>query len=219
MAMTEVSPVQQRRGSPERVKAFADGVFAIIITILVLEIGVPPNLTESSLVEAFDEVGPELAAWVISFLITGMYWAWHRDMFNQVRYVDSTAVWLNLLFLLPAALIPFAASVLGEYHGEAVGLHVYGLVLTATALMRWLLYAYVMRRPVLLWNKPTQKARRLGGLLALAPVAAYLVAMLVAGAAPTLSLLIYLAVPMLYLLLVLVLRRHPATKTEAEDFG
>ena len=219
MDTSALTPAQQRRASPERVKAFADAVFAIIITILVLEIGVPPNLGDSSLRGALDDLGPELGAWVISFLITGMYWVWHRDMFNLVRYVDPTVVWLNLLFLLPAALIPFAASVLGEYPGESIGLHVYGVVLSATALLRWILYRYVTLRPALLWAPLTPKARRLGGVLALAPLAIYLVAMLVATPAPTLSLLMYLAVPALYLLLVLVLRHHPTTKGEAEDFS
>ena len=86
------------------VKAFTDGVFAIIITILVLEISVPANLSTQSLREALQETGPELLAWVISFLITGMYWVWHRDLFTQVRYVNRDVVWLNLLFMLPAAL-------------------------------------------------------------------------------------------------------------------
>ncbi len=107
MEASQLSAAQERRVSPERVKAFGDGVFAIIITILVLEIGVPANLSEQSLLrDALDDLGSDLIAWVVSFLITGMYWAWHRDLFNQVRYVDTTAVWLNLLFLLPAALIP-----------------------------------------------------------------------------------------------------------------
>ncbi|MGB9374210.1 MAG: TMEM175 family protein, partial [Jiangellales bacterium] len=74
MDASPLSAAQERRGSPERVKAFGDGVFAIIITILVLEIGVPPNLSEQSLRDALDELGPDLIAWVVSFLITGMYW-------------------------------------------------------------------------------------------------------------------------------------------------
>ncbi len=208
-----------RRGDPERVGAFTDGVFAIIITILVLEISVPADLTTQSLRDALRETGPELLAWVISFLITGMYWVWHRDLFTQVRYVNRDVVWLNLLFLLPAALIPFAASVLGEYHGEAIGLHLYGVVLAVTALMRWLLYGYLMRRPHLLWAPVTQRRRRIGGLLAGAPIAVYLLAMVLASAAPTLSLLLYLAMPMLYFVLITVLRRSPTTKAEAEDFG
>ena len=213
------SPASVRRSDPERVKAFTDGVFAIIITILVLEISVPADLTSQSLREALAETGPELLAWVISFLVTGMYWAWHRDLFTQVRHVNRDVVWLNLLFLLPAALIPFAASVLGEYHGDSIGLHLYGVVLAATALMRWLLYGYLMRRPELLWEPVGERRRRIGGLLAGAPIVVYLLAMVSASAAPTLSLMLYLAMPLLYFTLITVLRRSPGTRAEAEDFG
>jgi uncharacterized membrane protein len=66
-------------------------VFAIIITILVLEISEPPNLDEQSLAESLREAEPGLSAWVISFLITGMYWVWHRDVFNQMRAVNRDA--------------------------------------------------------------------------------------------------------------------------------
>ena len=214
-----MTPAKKRRGNPERVTMFTDGVFAIIITILVLEIGVPAELPEQSLREAIDETGPELLAWVISFLIVGMYWAWHRDLFNQVRYVNRDVVWLNLLFIMPAALIPFAASVLGEYHDEPIALHLYGAVLIVTSLLRWLLYGYVMRRPSLLWEPPGTKTRRIGGLLAGAPIVIYVIAMLVASAAPLLSLLLYLGVPLLYFLLIALLRRSPGTRDEATNYG
>lgn len=209
----------ERRGNPDRVNAFTDGVFAIIITILVLEIAVPPDLADQSLRDALGDVGPTLMAWVISFLITGMYWAWHRDLFNQIRLVNRQVVWLNLVFLLPAALIPFAASVLGEYHDDAVALHVYGAVLIAASVARVILYLYVMRSPQLLWEPPTEQSRRLGTLLTASPIAVYLAAMLVADALPTLSLLLYLSVPLLYFLLITILRRRPETREEAEDFS
>ena len=177
MNMWRGLPSDNRRGDPERVKAFTDGVFAIIITILVLEISVPPNLSDQSLAEALDELRPEMTAWVISFLITGMYWVWHRDLFNQVRAVNRDVVWLNLLFMLPAALIPFGASVLGEYPGVPLALHAYGVVLIAASVMRWVLYAYVTRRPELLFAPLSDRQRRIGGLLAGAPIAIYLLAM------------------------------------------
>lgn len=210
---------QSRRGETARVTAFTDGVFAIIITILVLDIGVPAGLTERSLADAVAETWPELAAWVVSFLLTGMYWAWHRDLFNQVRAVDRGSVWLNLLFLVPASLLPFGASVLAEYPTDATGLRVYGTVLVATVVMRWVLYAYLMRRPELLWTTPSPRQRRVGALLALAPVAVYALAMLLAGAAPPVSLALYFSVPLLYFLLITALRRRPSTRTEAEDFS
>ena len=219
MAADGWSAAAQRRGDPSRVMAFTDGVFAIIITILVLEIGVPADLGDDSLRDAIEETGPELLAWVISFLVTGLYWGWHRDLFTQIRYVDRGVVWLNLLFMLPAALIPFAASVLGAYHDEAIALHLYGAVLVATALMRGVLYAYVMRRADLLWEPPAPRSRRIGGLIAVSPIVVYALAMLVADASHALSLALYLAMPLLYFMLIALLRRHPETRDEAQDFS
>ncbi len=219
MTSESMTVAEQRRADPDRLKAFTDAVFAIIITILVLEIGVPPELPEQSLADAIGEVGPQLLAWVISFFVVGMYWVWHRDLFNQVRCVNRDVVWLNLLFMMPTALIPFAASVLGEYHDEPIALHLYGAVLIASALLRWLLYGYLMRRPSLLWEPPGTKRRRVGALLAGAPIVVYVVAMLVASAAPSVSLLLYFAVPLLYLMLIAGLRQSSRTRDEAADYG
>ena len=208
-----------RQGNPERVVTFTDGVFAIVITILVLDIRIPEDLAGSSLRQALDDIGPTFAAWVISFFITAMYWVWHRDLFNRVKLVNRDVVWLNVIYLLPVCLIPFAASVLGEYHDQAAALHLYGAVLICASLFRMVVYAYVMRRPELLWEVPSAAHRRFGGLLSLGVIGVYLVAMLTAAAMPTLSLLIYLAVPLGYFVAVTVLRDRPATSGAADDFS
>ena len=136
-----------RQGDPARMLAFTDGIFAIVITILVLEIQVPVDLGSSSLRDAIASVGPTFTAWVISFFITGMHWVWHRDLFNQVRTVNRDVIWLNIVYMLPVSLVPFASSVLGEYHDEPIALHLYGIVLIAASLCRAFVYEYVMRRP------------------------------------------------------------------------
>ena len=98
---------QERLHSPDRIVALSDGVFAIIITILVLELKVPPHLSQESFPGLVEELRPTVVAWVASFLITGMYWVGHRDVFAGVRFVNRDLVWLNLLFLLlPAILTP-----------------------------------------------------------------------------------------------------------------
>src|SRR6056297_4099081 len=136
------SGAAERQASPDRIPAFVDGTFAIIITILVLEINVPPNLTEQSLREAVDEIGPTLVAWVISFFLVGMYWVWHRDLFVNVRHVNRDTIWLNIVFLLPVSLVPFAAAVLGDYHDEPLALHLYGAVLISVSVVRITIYWY-----------------------------------------------------------------------------
>lgn len=210
---------EERLGSPDRVTALSDGVFAIVITILVLEISVPANLSEASLRTVLDELRPTLVAWVISFLITGMYWVVHRDLFARVRRVDRDLIWLNLLFLLPCCLIPFAASVLGEYPDESVAVHVYVAVLVAAGLMRIVLYRYVMRRPHLRWETRADPRSGLALLIAAAPIPIYLVAGAVAGASTTASVAILFVVPGLYFLLISMLRERATTQAEAEEFS
>ncbi len=217
--MVEQASAEERLSDPERLVTFTDGVFAIIVTILVLEIGVPADLPEEALGEALRDLGPTLLAWVISFLITGMYWVWHRDLFSQVRAVNRDVIWLNLLFLLPCALIPFAAAMLGEYSTEPIALRVYGTVLIVASLMRTALYSYLMKHPSLLWKSPSAQGRRVGTFLALVPIIVYVVAMLIAELAPPASLLLYLGLPLLYFGLISVMRMHPSTRDEAADFS
>ena len=193
-------------------------MFAIIITILVLEIAVPEDLSDRSLVQALDDLRPTLVAWVISFLLTGMFWVAHRDLFARVRVVNRDVVWLNLLFLLPVSLIAFAASVLGKYPDEPVALHLYGVVLIAATLMRFMLYWYVVKRPALLGSDVSTDRAGLGLAITAAPIALYVVAIALAGVSTTLSTVLYFSVPILYFILVNVLREHPNTRSEADEF-
>lgn len=208
----------ERAGSPDRVVAFTDGVFAIIITILVLEVGVPPDLDGGSLRQAIEDVEPTLVAWVISFLLVGMYWVGHRDLFVHVRAVNRDVVWLNLLYLLPVSLIPFGASVLGEYPDEPLALHVYGAVLLVASVLRVWLYHYLSRRPQLLWESPGPRTR-LGLLLAGAPIPVYLLAMVVADLSTVVSKVLLFVLPAAYFLLVTLLRDRPSTSAEADQFS
>jgi uncharacterized membrane protein len=204
--------------SPERVVALADGVFAIVLTILVLEIAVPEGLSGQSLRQVLEELRPTLVAWVISFLITGMYWVAHRDTFSRVRAVNRDLVWLNLLFLLPVSLIPFAASVLGKYPEEPIALHLYGVVMIAASLMRVFLAWYVIRRPAMLWPDEVTDRARLGLAIAAAPMVVYGVAMAVADASAPLSIALYFSTPVLYFLLLTLLRERAGTRAEADEF-
>jgi len=211
--------VREQLGSSERLNALSDGVFAIILTILVLELKVPPHLPHKSLLEAFHELRPTLIAWVISFLITGMYWVAHRDIFARVRTVNRDLVWLNLLFLLPCALIPFAASVLGEYPEDSRAIQLYGAVLILGSLLRLILYRYVVRHPALLWPGALGDHPGFGFALVLLPIAVYLVAMGVAAASPGAAAIIFLAVPAIYFLAVTVARDRSGTTSEVEEFS
>jgi uncharacterized membrane protein len=209
--------VQGRLRSPERVVALSDGVFAIILTILVLELKVPPHLSHESLGAALEEARPTLVAWIVSFLIVGMYWVAHRDIFARVRVVNRDLVWLNLLFLVPASLIPFAASVLGEYPDEPLAIQIYGTVIIAVAVMRLVVYGYVIRRPRLLWPQAISGKWRLALALAALPIVVSLIAMAAAPTSTDFSIGLFLSVPVLYFLAVTIAREGGDSGSEAEE--
>src|SRR5215207_5587653 len=108
----------ERQHDPARVLALSDGVFAIIITLLVLEVHVPELTQGQSLAEALEELRPSLVAFVISFILAGIQWVGHRDLFGLIRRTDRGLVWLNTLYLLPLCLLPFGAGLLGRYDQE-----------------------------------------------------------------------------------------------------
>jgi uncharacterized membrane protein len=203
---------------PARVLALTDGVFAIIITLLVLEIHVPELTQGHSLTEALAELRPSLVAFVISFVLAGMYWVGHRDLFALIRRTDRGLVWLNILYLLPLCLLPFGAGLLGRYDQEPVALRIYGLLLVLIAVMRVVIWLYATNRPHLLWEQPDARQRRVGLAVGLFPGLVYLLAFLVARTAPGLSLAIYAGLPVLYFLSITVLRSGRKRNQEYADF-
>jgi uncharacterized membrane protein len=206
----------ERLHDPARVLALSDGVFAIIITLLVLEVHVPELTQGRSLNQALAEIRPSFQAFVISFILAGMYWVGHRDLFALIRRTDRGLVWLNILYLLPLCLLPFGAGLLGRYDQEPVALRIYGLLLVAIAVMRVVIWLYATNRPHLLWRRLDDRQRRAGLVVGVVPALAYLLALLVARTAPGVSLLIYGAMPLLYFLSITVLR-HGKRRDQVAD--
>jgi uncharacterized membrane protein len=200
------------------VLALSDGMFAIVMTLLVLDVHLPDLSRGLSLAEALNEIRPSLTAFVISFILAAMYWVGHRDLFRMIRRTDRFVVWLNVLYLLPACLLPFAASILGRYDLEPVALRLYGLVLLAIALMRVCIWVYATRHPNLLWESSDKRVLRAGLAVTITPGLIVLVAIATAGIAPWLSLLIYAAIPVLYFLSITVLRSNRWRNQEYADF-
>jgi uncharacterized membrane protein len=208
----------ERLHDPARVLALSDGVFAIIITLLVLEVHVPELTQGHTLNQALAELRPSLVAFVISFVLAGMYWVGHRDLFALIRRTDRGLVWLNILYLLPLCLLPFGAGLLGRYDTEPVALRIYGLLLVVIAVMRVVIWLYATNRPHLLWQRPDANQRRAGLVLNLYPGLIYLLAFLVARTAPGISLLIYATMPALYFVGITVLRSGRRRNQEYADF-
>src|SRR5215207_1248236 len=102
----------ERGHDPTRVLTLSDGVFAIILTLLVLEIHVPDLAQGQSLADAGREIRPSFVAFLISFVVVAIAWAGHRDLFSLIRRTDRALVWFNVLYMLPLSVIPFGASLI-----------------------------------------------------------------------------------------------------------
>lgn len=208
----------ERSHDPARLMALTDGVFAIVITLLVLEIHVPELSRGQRLTEALREVRPSFIAFLISFLVTAISWTAHRDLFAHIRLTDRNLVWLNLLYMLPLSLLPFGAALMSRYDREPVALSLYGLLLLLISLTRLIVWLYATNRPHLLFESIDRRSRRVGVLLVLVPAAFWLLAIVIADSAPTASLAIYAGVPILYFVSLVLTRTKAPPGAPAEDF-
>ncbi|MGW5459089.1 TMEM175 family protein [Streptomyces sp. NPDC003996] len=132
-----------------RVEAFSDGVFAIAITLLILEIKVPKAGERGGLWHALGAQWPSYAAYVVSFLVIGIMWVNHHQLFSYVARVDRTLMFLNLLLLMVVAAVPWPTAMLAEYLREDAASHaaaaVYSLVMVAMALAFQALWWHLTR--------------------------------------------------------------------------
>src|SRR5437764_15078726 len=109
----------------ERLTAFSDGVIAVIITIMVLEMKVP----HGSDLAALRPLAPVFGSYVLSFVYVGIYWNNHHHLLQEVRSVDGRILWANLHLLFWLSLIPFGSGWMGENHFETWPVALYGGIL------------------------------------------------------------------------------------------
>ena len=125
-----------------RFEAFSDGVIAIIITILVLELKVP----EADDLHGLRETLPHFLAYVISFIYVGIYWNNHHHMLHATNRVSGGALWANLHLLFWLSLVPFVTGWMGEHHHAAVPTAAYGVVLLMAAVSWTILQTTLTRQ-------------------------------------------------------------------------
>jgi uncharacterized membrane protein len=124
-----------------RLEAFSDGVLAIIITIMILEIKAPEDPSFDSLKPLI----PVFLSYVLSFVYIGIYWNNHHHMFQVVKKVSGSILWSNLFLLFWLSLIPFATSWIGSQHFAAVPMSVYGFILLMSGFSYTILYDKIIK--------------------------------------------------------------------------
>lgn len=131
-----------------RLEAFSDGVFAIVITLLILDIRFP-DVPYIQIIEALSSVVPRILAYVLSFIIIGLYWVSHHNSVYVMKKTDRGFVWLNMLLLLCVSFIPFPTSLLGRYPFEAWPIIIYGITLITCNAVAYIMVVYVHYHPQL----------------------------------------------------------------------
>ncbi|MDZ8055484.1 MAG: TMEM175 family protein [Aulosira sp. ZfuVER01] len=184
-----------------RLEAFSDGIFAIAITLLVLEIKVPPP--DTALGAALLHLWPSYLAYVVSFLVIGAIWINHHAMFKHIVRVDGTLLLLNVLHLMLIAFLPFPTAVLAEaFHrgtDEPIAAAFYGGILTVIGIFVNVMWQYAARGGQLLSAHTTAtKIRKLNRQFLVGPTV-YAIATVVALVMPWLSVLIFVLLNLFYL--------------------
>lgn len=177
-----------------RLEAFSDGVFAIVITLLVIELHVPEVHGAHELAEGLKELWPKFLSFVVSFIYVTIYWINHHQLFHMIKKSNRGLFWLNCLFLMCLTFIPFPTALIGSYPNERTAVVFYGWAMMATAVSFVLMKIYVFsgERLVDIYEGKPQRRYLIAGPLF------YLVAIFLAYVNIKFSILMYLLVPVIY---------------------
>jgi len=173
--------------SKGRLEAFSDGVMAILITIMVLELHVPEEPT----LEAFQPLGPVILSYVLSFIYLGTYWNNHHHLLQAAKVVDGRVLWANLHLLFWLSLFPFATGWMGENSFAPVPTAVYAGVFLAAGFA----YFVLVRALIAAKGQPEALAAAVGSdVKGKVSLVAYAAAIPIALVAPLVSLGLFVAV-------------------------
>jgi uncharacterized membrane protein len=178
--------------SKSRMEAFSDGVIAIIITIMVLELRTPHEFSLYALAPLF----PVFISYAISFVFLGIYWSNHHHLLQAVKHVNGSILWANLHLLFWLSLVPFATSWMGSSHFQGWPVALYGVILLLAAVAY-----YILVRVLLSLHGPESLLKTSIGndFKGKISVVIYLAAILLAFFSATLSCLLYVAVAIIWL--------------------
>jgi uncharacterized membrane protein len=174
-----------------RMEAFSDGVIAILITIMVLELGIPHGTD----LNALSPLVPVLIAYVLSFVNLGIYWNNHHHLLQAIQHVDGRVLWANLHLLFWLSLVPFGTAWIGENSFAAVPMAAYGLILFMAAIAYGILVRQLIRREGRDSTIAVAIGRDVKGLIS--PLV-YLVGIPVALVAPLVAFAMYVAVALIW---------------------
>lgn len=182
----------------DRVTAFSDGVFAIVLTLLVIELAVPEIANGSSLTEyvtAMRPLVPKIVSFILTFVLITIHWVSHHYFFGHIRLVTIGLVWLNNLFLLWVCFMPFPTALLGDHPTDQFPILLYGVIQLLAALSFYLLRRYASKQELFL---DREAAKDMGPSHSLPAIAIYALSLFLTFVNVYLALACFFIVPLLY---------------------
>ena len=193
--------VKRWRFPKHRLEAFSDGVFAIVITLLVLELKVPhiPHAENTGeVLQALREIIPKIFSWAVSFFFIAFVWLHHHQIMNMSLVANYKVIWINTILLFFLSLLPFPTALMGEYPKQPLIVMLWGLTLSMVTFWLAVLYAYCSRHFLRPTYDPVTVRRNVVLSFLTGPVF-YLIAALCSWWSIKLSYALYVLVPFLYL--------------------
>ena len=200
--------------APHRLLALTDGVYAIVMTILVLELSVPVVIgaaVTKELSHGLLEMWPEFLIYGLSFFVLGVFWLMHHFIFDSVRRYDPALSWINIFFLMCTGLIPFSTALFGAYGAQLITALVYGANMFLGFLGLWALWLYATGKHRLVDADIEQEIVKGGNLMAIAYLATILIAIGIAFVNPVISFILYFLIVVAVILLTAIGRGELVT--------
>jgi uncharacterized membrane protein len=194
----------QRDLDTNRIETLGDGIFAIVMTLLVLNLVVPQltgAVNSRALWSALQGLWPNFVSFFLSFVILGIFWTGHRLQFHYIVRSNRPSLWINIFFYLFISFIPFSAALLGHYSHLKLAIGIYGLNLIIAGIALYANWEYALRHKLVMGGEilPADLQRLARFQMLLAP-ALYVMAILASLWHPYISLVIYALVPIYYIL-------------------
>ena|SRR5271157_1224272 len=191
----------ERGLSKTRIEALSDGIFAFAMTLLILDVKIPSLELghEAELPRRLLDVAPRFLAYAMSFLIVGVHWVGHHAQLHYIRRTDRAYIWSNLFYLMAISSLPFSAGLMGQYPRQPIAITIYCLTLIVAGLLLFGQLRYAAGRGQLFDPDIDPRFIAAGGRRILMGPKIYLAAALLSSLSPSLSLLLCILTPLLYM--------------------
>jgi uncharacterized membrane protein len=186
----------------QRILNLVDGVFSIVMTLMIFDFKLPhisnPDLIDTILAKKLIKLWPKFLSYVYSAIVLGIFWVYHHQQFRFINRVDRNLIWINILFIITVAFIPFSAALVAEYPAHTLAITVYGFNVFSIGLVLLIHWRYANSFALVVKDELIRASLNYSKNLMIA-TSLFFVALLMGPFFPQLSMVIFVIVPLYHL--------------------